>query len=85
MTAHVDETLQALVEKAAGAGIQLSTAAGIGVPHEVLADHVERSNTDLLIVGTHGRTGVRRALLGSVAERLIGTMTCDVLAVPTPS
>jgi len=36
---------------------------------------------DLLVVGTHGRTGVAHALLGSVAERLLRRPQCDVLAV----
>jgi nucleotide-binding universal stress UspA family protein len=36
---------------------------------------------DLLVVGTHGRSGLGRALLGSVAETLLAHATCDVLAV----
>ena len=36
---------------------------------------------DLLVVGTHGRTGVAHTLLGSVAERLLRRPRCDVLAV----
>jgi universal stress protein E len=42
---------------------------------------VEVSACDLVVVGTHGRTGFRRALIGSVAERLVGLVKCDVLAV----
>ncbi|MEZ4297327.1 MAG: universal stress protein [Polyangiaceae bacterium] len=41
-----------------------------------LAAHVE---ADLIVLGTHGRTGVRRALLGSVAERVVRTAGCPVL------
>lgn len=84
MTEHVETSLRALVDKAAALGIKLNSSSGIGVPHDVLSDYVERHGIDLMIVGTHGRTGVRRALLGSVAERLIGTLPCDVLAVPSP-
>lgn len=40
-----------------------------------LAAHVE---ADLLVVGTHGRTGIKRALLGSVAERVVRTAGCPV-------
>ena len=36
-------------------------------------------------LGTHGITGVRRAVIGSTAERLIETMPCDVLAVRPPA
>lgn len=61
-----------------------------GVDYEIAThDHpraalglVERANPDdLLIVGTHGRTGVKRALLGSVAEQTIRHAPCTVLAV----
>lgn len=43
--------------------------------------HVESQRPDLLVVGTHGRSGVKRSLLGSVAERLLTVAPCDVLAV----
>jgi len=42
---------------------------------------VNEFRPDLLVVGTHGRTGVAHALLGSVAERLLRRPQCDVLAV----
>ena len=38
---------------------------------------------DLIVVGTHGRSGLAKVLLGSVAEGVLRTATCDVLAVPT--
>lgn len=59
----------------------LTTAIEIDSPEEGVRRYVERTGADLAVIGTHGRTGWRRAVLGSVAERLIGTLTCDVLAV----
>lgn len=59
----------------------LATTIEVGVPDAVMAQYVERHNPDLIVVGTHGRTGLRRAVIGSVAERLIGTLPRDVLAV----
>jgi len=38
-------------------------------------------NSDLIVIGTHGRTGVARSFLGSVAEDLFAIPPCDVLAV----
>ncbi len=62
-----------------------------GVPHMVsvcegemwplIADAVEKQNTDLIVIGTSGRTGVSRALLGSVAEEIFRRATCPVLTV----
>ena len=52
-----------------------------GDPDEVLKAFVEFDDPDLVVIGTHGRTGLRRALIGSVAARLLNTLPCDVLAV----
>ena len=52
-----------------------------GAVHEVLHRQVETLTPDLLVVGTHGRTGVAHALLGSIAEDLLRAPPCDVLAV----
>ena len=46
-----------------------------------VAVHDLRVKDDDLVVGTHGRTGVARALLGSIAEDLLSNPPCDVLAV----
>ena len=52
-----------------------------GTVHEVIDRQVESLEPDLLVVGTHGRTGVAHALLGSIAEDLLRAPPCDVLAV----
>ena len=62
-----------------------------GVPHDVfvsggelwptIADVVEQQNIDLIVIGTRGRTGVGRALLGSVAEEIFRRAPCPVLTV----
>jgi nucleotide-binding universal stress UspA family protein len=61
------------------------------VPHEVtvaegdlwpiLSDIVEKQNTDLIVIGTHGRKGFSRALLGSTAEEIFRKTHCPVLTV----
>jgi nucleotide-binding universal stress UspA family protein len=54
-----------------------------GEPEAVLADYVDKYWPDLVIAGTHGRTGDQHAAIGSVAEQLLDTLPCDVLAIPT--
>jgi nucleotide-binding universal stress UspA family protein len=46
-----------------------------------ITDHAEKSGTDLIVVGTHGRTGASRLLIGSVAEAVIRHAPCSVLSV----
>jgi nucleotide-binding universal stress UspA family protein len=52
-----------------------------GSPHEVIRDQVAALKPDLLVLGTHGRTGVAHAVLGSVAEHVLNAPPCDVLAI----
>lgn len=52
-----------------------------GVPHEEIRSATEEFDVDLLVLGTHGRSGVDRLVLGSVAERLIRTAEIPVLTV----
>lgn len=48
---------------------------------EVIADVVERNNIDLVVLGTHGRTGLAKLILGSVAEQILRNVSCPVLTV----
>jgi len=52
-----------------------------GEPTGAILDQVAKQRPDLLALGTHGRTGVARAVLGSVARTLLQDPPCDVLAV----
>lgn len=62
-----------------------------GIPHQVLlgegelwsvvSDFLEKYEIDLIVTGTHGRTGVRKLLLGSVAEEIFRLASCPVLTV----
>jgi universal stress protein A len=59
-------------------------ATGGDAAQEVLR-YAARHPIDLIVVGTHGRTGLSRALLGSVAERVLRGARCPVLVVPAAS
>lgn len=53
-----------------------------GDPFGTIRDVVKRQNPDLLVIGTRGHTGLKRILLGSVADEVLRQVECDVLAVP---
>jgi len=69
---------------AADAGVSSRTTIEMGAPHERIEAHVDRVGADLVAMGTHGRTGLDRLLLGSVTERALRTLDVPVLAVPGP-
>jgi nucleotide-binding universal stress UspA family protein len=50
-----------------------------GRPEEVITNTAAEKNAGLIVVGSHGRSGIARILLGSVSERVIGAATCPVL------
>ena len=55
-----------------------------GIDFQVIIEYCESNNIDLIVIATHGRTGILHTLLGSVAEKVIRYATCAVLVI-TPS
>ncbi|WP_101294056.1 universal stress protein [Halegenticoccus soli] len=84
--------LREKAESATGYVRQLGEERGIdvvehhagGTPHEMIADYAEDHDVDLIVMGSHGRSGVRRALLGSVTERTLRSTSIPVLVVDYP-
>ncbi len=64
---------------------RIDAAIESGRPDEAIGRRLAAEQPDLVVLGTHGLTGVRRAVIGSTCERLIETLACDVLAVRPPS
>ena len=52
-----------------------------GRPVQAIVDCAKAHNADLIAIGTHGRTGLPRLFMGSVAERVVRSAPCDVLVV----
>jgi nucleotide-binding universal stress UspA family protein len=77
----VEETLEARVGYLRQRGIKASWRLQVGVPFEEIVKAVEEERTDMIAMGTHGRSGLNRILLGSVAERVIRLARCPVLTV----
>ena len=61
-------------------GVVLSSTA----PAAAIVSYAHESNIDLIVMGTHGRSGIAHLLMGSVAERVVQTAPCPVLTVRHP-
>ena len=55
-----------------------------GVPHEVIVDFVKKNKIDMIVIGTHGRSGIDRILFGSTAAQVVRNAPCPVLTVRLP-
>jgi len=65
-----------------GADLDITTATTSGVPAHAICAYAQRIGADLIVMGTHGRTGVSRAVLGSVAEAVVRHARCPVMTIP---
>lgn len=82
MKAQRESDVDAIRELAAERGLESRTTVVEGVPEHVIPEYAEDEGVDLVAMGTHGRTGLERAFVGSVAERTVRTSPAPVLAVP---
>lgn len=78
---EIREQMEALLRDVPEGPHKLRPEVRLGAPVPTVEAAVDEFHPDLLVVGTHGRTGVAHALLGSVAERLLRRPRCDILAV----
>lgn len=87
--AELENTIRHDAEKHMEPVLATVRAAGVRVRGEILAGHVSKQLVDLasrngaamLVVGTHGRTGLKKLVVGSVASQIIATAPCPVLTV----
>jgi nucleotide-binding universal stress UspA family protein len=73
--------LRDLKSKQQSHGVPIDIRVVIGEPFNDICRVAEEEQIDLIVMGTHGRTGLRHALLGSVAERVVRHSPCPVLVV----
>jgi nucleotide-binding universal stress UspA family protein len=74
LTSGVAETLRA-------SGLTVETAVHDGEPRSVIVDEAKEWDADLTVVGSHGHTGLKRWLLGSVAQSVVSHAPCSVEVV----
>lgn len=76
-----EKELEEWAAPARAAGLKVRRGIRTGVPHREIVDAATDERADLMVLGTHGRGGINRALIGSVADRLIRLAPCPVLSV----
>lgn len=59
----------------------VTCSALVGVPWDEICGYASRAGIELIVVATHGRTGLKHVLLGSIAERIVQHAVCPVLVV----
>jgi nucleotide-binding universal stress UspA family protein len=77
------EHLASIREKASKEGVSCEVISHQGEePYRFIVDEAVSKKADMIIMGTHGRTGLKRLMMGSVTSRVIGHAPCKVMVVP---
>ena len=78
------EMMDELVEKARAVHPRVSGRVIVGTPFVEIVRAAREGGFDLIVVGTHGRAGLKHILIGSVAEKVVRKAPCPVLSVKHP-
>ncbi|MEK6678500.1 MAG: universal stress protein [Nitrospirota bacterium] len=85
LTERFERQFKAMVERitkqAKAKGVKAEGIVKIGEPYNVIISAAKAKKADLIVMGSHGRRGLSRLLMGSVTERVIGHAKCAVLVV----
>ena len=81
LVAEAARKLSGLLARAEGKGIPARSEVRLGRPAEVIREVANKEACDLIVMATHGRTGMAHVLLGSVAEKIVREAPCPVLTV----
>jgi len=76
-----EKGLEPLAEDARRQGVRATARVLRGVPYVAITEAAAADRADLIVIGTHGRSGLPRFLLGSVAQKVIATAPCPVMTV----
>lgn len=76
--------LDGIVKKTNYSGLNVQSEIIIGKPADIIADYATKNEADLIVIATHGRSGVSRWAYGSVADRILRSSCMPVLMVRAP-
>lgn len=79
--AEAERHVAAVAERARGSGVDVETAVVRGTPYRSILDRVDAVDADLVVMGSHGRRGLERYLLGSTTERVLRLCPIPVLVL----
>ncbi|MFB6144016.1 MAG: universal stress protein [Candidatus Nanohaloarchaea archaeon] len=75
------DAVESIKKTAEDEGVETVTSIERGIPHKQINSYVEDNDIDMIVMGTHGRTGLDRMLLGSVTEKVLRSSDIPVLTV----
>ncbi|QLK25481.1 universal stress protein [Natrinema zhouii] len=78
---RADSATGFVADRAAERGLEVVEHVSAGRPHSMIANYADKNGIDLVVMGSHGRSGVKRALLGSVTERTLRSTSVPILVV----
>jgi nucleotide-binding universal stress UspA family protein len=81
---EAEQSLGRYAEELRSTGVPVEALVREGYPATVILEEAERLPADLIVIGTHGLSGLKHLLLGSIAERVVQKARCPVLAVKLP-
>lgn len=82
---YSEDNLAAAKQKFAEAGLEVSTELLEGEKiHKTIAQAIDKLNIDLIILSSHGRSGVQKFILGSVAQKLITELSIPIMVIKRP-
>jgi nucleotide-binding universal stress UspA family protein len=81
MTEKLMKSAQKALGKAVAAKVKAKVEVHVGDAYEIIVDIAKKKKADIIVMGSHGRTGLTRLLMGSVTSRVIGHAPCAVLVV----
>jgi nucleotide-binding universal stress UspA family protein len=85
LVAEVQQGLATRQQRVQDAGLEGHSLLVYGVPFQGILDTAQAQQVDLIIMSTHGRTGLKHVLLGSVAEKVVRLAPCPVLVTRSPA
>ena len=85
LEAEIMQSMESYLTRVTAAGLEGEIVVVHGVPFHEILETAKIQQADLIVMGTHGRTGLQHMLLGSVAEKVVRLAPCPVLVARQPT